>query len=208
MQQTGVAMTDISLVLVSHFHWDHVAELPALLNAVWLQREKVAGPITLAGPDGLSDWLNRIMADDREWLEELGLEVQELDEKPREFNALRVLSGRSFHTHNSLSFRLENIGGTALFYSGDMDYQESLLPFASAVDLAVVECSWPRLRQGEGHLDPRLASHFAARAGVRALLLTHFYQEFDSQALIAQVKAEFPGLVLIAEDLQVYPIPR
>jgi len=32
LNQADVAVTDISLVLISHFHWDHIAELPALLN--------------------------------------------------------------------------------------------------------------------------------------------------------------------------------
>jgi ribonuclease BN (tRNA processing enzyme) len=207
LHQAGVAVTDISLILISHFHWDHVAELPAFLNSVWLQRKEAKPSLSLAGPPGLSAWLDRIMAHDRDWLRDLDLSVHELDENPWEFGALRILSGRNFHTPYSLSYRLQNVHDIALFYSGDTDYQESLLPLASEADLALVECSWPRQRQGSGHLDPQLASRFAAAARVRTLLLTHFYQQTDVQRVIAQVKRGFSGSVLLAEDLKTYPIP-
>ncbi len=207
LNQVGVAVTDISLILISHFHWDHVAELPAFLNSLWLQREKAAGRLSLVGPPGFSAWLDRVMADDRGWLPDLDLGLHELNERPKELGALSVRAGRSFHTENSLSFRLENDEGTVLFYSGDMDYHASLLPLAAEADLAVVECSWPQQRRGDGHLDPRQASRFAAAARVRTLLLTHFYQEVAARSVIAQVRQEFPGSVLLAEDLHIYPIP-
>ncbi len=207
LNQAGVEVTDISLVLISHFHWDHVAELPAFLNSRWLQREKAAGRLSLAGPSGFYAWLDRVMADDRDWLPDLNLRLLELNEGPTKLGVLSVRAGRSFHTDNSLSFRLENGEGTVLFYSGDMDYQESLLPLAAEADLAVVECSWPQVRQGDGHLDPLQASRFAASARVRALLLTHFYQEVAGESVVARVKQEFPGPVLLAEDLKTYPIP-
>jgi ribonuclease BN (tRNA processing enzyme) len=208
LQQAGIAVTVISLILISHFHWDHVAELPAFLNSVWLQRENGACPLRLAGPVGLSAWLDRIMADDSDWLPDLNLECHELNGQPQTIGSLHILSGRNFHTENSLSFRVENIHGTSLFYSGDTDYQKSLVPLASEVDLAVVECSWTQQHRGNGHLDLQLASRFAAEARVRSLLLTHFYQEVDVQRIIPRVKREFSGSVLLAEDLRVYPIPR
>jgi ribonuclease BN (tRNA processing enzyme) len=208
MNQAGVEVTDISLVLISHFHWDHVAELPAVLNSLWLQREKAPGRLSLAGPSGFSAWLERVMADDRDWLPDLDLGIHELKEGRMELGSLSIRAGRSFHTDNSLSFRLENAEGTVLFYSGDMDYQESLLPLAAEADLALVECSWPQVRRGEEHLDPLQASRFAAAAGVRTLLLTHFYQEVDAQTVIATVKQGFPGSVFLAEDLRTYPISR
>jgi len=206
LNQAGVEVTDISLVLISHFHWDHVAELPAVLNSLWLQREKATGRLSLAGPSGFSAWLERVMADDRDWLPDLDLRIHELKKGPMELGTLSIRAGRSFHTDNSLSFRLENTAGTVLFYSGDMDYQESLLPLAAEADLALVECSWPQVRRGEEHLDPLQVSRFAAAANVRTLLLTHFYQEVDADAVIEKVKQGFPGTVLLAEDLQTYPI--
>jgi ribonuclease BN (tRNA processing enzyme) len=207
LNQAGVAVTDISLVLISHFHWDHVAELPALLNSLWLQRKQGASGLSIAGPLGLSAWLDRVMADDRNWLPDLELRLDELNEGPTQLGAFSVLAGRSFHTDNSLSFRLENVRGNSLFYSGDMDYEKSLLPLASEADLAVLECSWPRKRQGEGHLSLEQASRFATSAGARTLLLTHFDQEVAAQSTVARVKKDFSGSVLLAEDLRTYPIP-
>jgi ribonuclease BN (tRNA processing enzyme) len=207
MHRAGVGVTELSLILISHFHWDHVAELPALLNSIWLQRKKARGVLQLAGPPGLSAWVDRVMAEDRDWLAELKPRVSELGEEPEELAGLRVRAGRNYHTENSLSYRLENREGVALFYSGDMDYQEALLPLAARADLAVVECSWPERRRGSGHLDPRGASRFAAAAEVRALLLTHFYQEMDWNRLAARVQKEYSGPVLLAEDLRIYAIP-
>jgi ribonuclease BN (tRNA processing enzyme) len=207
LHQAGAAVTDISLVLISHFHWDHVAELPALLNSLWLQRGKTAAGLTLAGPSGLSAWMDRVMAEDRDWLADLGLRLCELNAKPVGIGALRVRAGRSFHTENSLSFRLQNPCGNTLFYSGDMDYHASLIELAAEADMAVVECSWPQGRREKGHLDPRLASRFAAEARVRMLLLTHFYQEVFGGAVIDEVKKRYTGPVLLAEDLQVHSIP-
>jgi len=119
----------------------------------------------VAGPPGLSAWLDRVMAEDREWMADLGLRPFEFHGQPGELGALRVRAGRSFHTENSLSFRLQNDRGESLFYSGDMDYHESLIGLAEHADMAVVECSWPQGRSEAGHLDPQLVSRFAA--GVR-----------------------------------------
>ena len=207
LQQTGTAVTQLSMVLISHFHWDHVAELPALLNSIWLQRAETEPGLVVAGPAGLPAWIDRVMVEDRDWLADLSLRIIELDDSPEEFAALQVRSGRSFHTENSLSFRIQTVDGTAVFYSGDMDYHESLIELAAGADMAVVECSWPQGRRESGHLDPQLASRFAAAARVRALLLTHFYQEVLVGSLIEEVSREYSGPVLLAEDLQVYSIP-
>ena len=49
----------------------------------------------------------------------------------------------------------------------------------------------------------------ASRAGARMLLLNHFVPiDFDREALLAEVSADFAGPIVIGEDLLTVEVPR
>jgi len=113
---------------------------------------------------------------------------------------LEARAGRTGHTDESLCFRLVDEAGRVFFYSGDTDYNEALVPFAEGADIAVIECSMPDDAKRDGHLTPALAARIGRLAGVRKLVLTHFYREVTAVDILSRARDVFPGPVLLAED--------
>lgn len=202
----GLSAEDLGPQLISHFHVDHVSDLAPLLQSRWLIRGGGRLEATLVGPRGLRAHLDWLRAGMGPWFADIDFRVTELSAGRAEVGGLSVHALPTGHTPESLCFRLEDADGRAVFYSGDTDYNEALLPAARGADLAVFECSAPDDRKREGHLTPRLAARLAARAGVRRLVLTHLYPEVLEVDIPAEVAAEYDGPFSVAEDGAVYSL--
>jgi ribonuclease BN (tRNA processing enzyme) len=53
----------------------------------------------------------------------------------------------------------------------------------------------------KGHLTPSLAGDIATRAGVKKLVLTHFYPECDQANIEQECRKTYDGPLVLAEDL-------
>jgi len=93
-------------------------------------------------------------------------------------------------------------------YSGDTGPCEALAELARGADLFLCECSLPDGMTIEGHLTPSGAGAAAAAAGVRRLVLTHFYPECDAADIEAQCRRTWQGPLTLAEDLMKLRIPE
>jgi ribonuclease Z len=113
--------------------------------------------------------------------------------------------------------RLEEVSvprpGQRFAFVMDTRLCDAVFALADGVDLLVVEATFleehAALAEQFGHLTARQAGRVAARCGVRRLVLTHFSQRYRDPARFAEeVRAVFDGDVILAEDLQVVPVPR
>ncbi len=206
LNEAGTPLSDIDLILISHFHLDHTSDLAPLLNSRWLQKSCRDRRLIIAGPVGLKKRFARLFGKEESWIHNLTLDLIELANSSRKIASLKLDTLLTPHTENSICFRLTDEEGSIVFYSGDTDYHESLIPLAREANLAIIECSWTEFPEGEGHLTPQLAGKLASKAQVKRLLLTHFYQEVSEQKVLKQVAKYFHGTVYLAKDLQVYPI--
>ena len=91
--------------------------------------------------------------------------------------------------------------GFSAVYTGDTDYSETIIDLAKDADLLICECALPDRHKVEGHLTPSLAGDLAAKAGVRKLVLTHFYPECDQEDIAAECRQTYSGPLVLAEDL-------
>ena len=90
---------------------------------------------------------------------------------------------------------------------------DGVFALAEGVDLLVVESTFlsedAALARQFGHLTARQAASVAAQCGVRRLVLTHFSQRYPDPAAFAEEAREvYDGDLVVAEDLQVVPVPR
>jgi ribonuclease BN (tRNA processing enzyme) len=67
--------------------------------------------------------------------------------------------------------------------------------------MLVSECAAPESAKIPGHLTPSEAGRIAAMAGVKKLVLTHFYPECDRNDMITPCGKEFDGPIILAEDM-------
>ncbi|GII74544.1 ribonuclease Z [Sphaerisporangium melleum] len=89
---------------------------------------------------------------------------------------------------------------------------EGVFTLADRADLLVIESTFldedARLAHDFGHLTAGEAGRVARECGVRRLVLTHFSQRYsDPAAFGAQAARQFPGEIVVAEDLTRVPVP-
>jgi ribonuclease BN (tRNA processing enzyme) len=65
----------------------------------------------------------------------------------------------------------------------------------------IVECSFPDGYKVDGHLTPAEIGQIATQAQVKEVVLTHLYPPCDQVDVVSQVKKQFGGDVIRAEDL-------
>jgi ribonuclease BN (tRNA processing enzyme) len=115
---------------------------------------------------------------------------------------MEIFSVPSAHSGPSLSYRIE-AEGSSVTISGDTDVTDNLAELARGTDVLICECSMPEGRKIPGHLVPSEAGDIARRAGVKRLVLTHFYPPCDEVNVAEQAARTFLGEITRAEDLMV-----
>jgi len=105
------------------------------------------------------------------------------------------------HNPESIAFRITGAGGRSVVYSGDTDYSENLIELSKNADLLICESALPDDYRIKGHLTPSLAGAIATRAGVKKLVLTHFYPECDKTDIELECRKTYAGQLVLAEDL-------
>jgi len=198
----GLAWEHVSHVALTHFHTDHVGELPALLFALRhaTHREE---PLVVLGPPGTVA-LMRSMADAfGPWLLDPGYPIGVLDLQSGEPFPLGAETTLDVHPtpHAPESVALAVQAPEArLVYTGDTGPSDDLAAWAAGADVLLAECSLPDDQAIDGHLSPRRAGALAAAARAKRLVLTHFYPAVETTDVRAGVAAAFEGPVTLAAD--------
>jgi len=200
----------IDLVLLSHLHPDHSADLVPLLFAAHSPVCKNPEPLQMYGPGGLKDLLGRLKDIYGSWLEprSRALEVTEWDiagpglELP---GGGRITPFPTEHAQDRLSqqtlgFVLEDGAGKKVVYSGDTGPCAALKDAARGADVLVVECSTPDELAIAGHLYPAAVAEICREARPARVILTHQYPAAAEIDLAAAVHAHYDGEVQQARD--------
>lgn len=213
LASAAIPVEAIRLVLITHFHPDHVADLAPLLLSRWLRNLGGSHELTIVGPVGLRDYLDWLTVMAHPWIDDYRIEIVELAGETSRFRyrkgggsaeILEIEARPTIHTESSICYRITDESDRSLFYSGDTDYDETLEGIMKGAALALVECSMPDDKKLKGHLTPRLAGKLAALAGVQELLLTHFYKEVLAVDILAEARSEFTGKIYLARELAAY----
>jgi ribonuclease BN (tRNA processing enzyme) len=203
LARSGLPWGEVEHLLISHFHTDHIAEIPALIFAL---RHALEVPRTASlqvwGPKGVRALLGSFADAFGAWILDPGfpIEIHELSAgTPVEIGGLVAQTIATPHTEESLALRLE---GEAIFgYTGDTGPAEELGPFFRGADLLLAECSLPDELALENHLTPSSLARLAQACAVPRLVVTHVYpqlQRLDVPDLIR--RAGFTGEIIMARD--------
>ncbi len=202
--EAGITYKDIDLLLYTHIHPDHSADLVSILFACKYAAQPRKKDLTLAGGPGFREYFEKLNAIYGPWIkpQEYRLTLKSASEKPRSFAGLRILSKSMAHLSGSVGYRIELNDGKSIAVSGDTDYCQNVVDLGFEVDLLVLECSFPDDRKVDGHLTASLAGRIGTECGCKRLLLTHLYPECDQIDILEQCRKAYntPGLFL-AEDL-------
>ena len=224
----GTKGAALEAILFTHLHSDHLVDLFQLVISSWHQGR--ARPQQIFGPAGTQRHVDELMALWRPELEQriaherrpstraLDLEVSEFAEGDvlRDGDiVVRAFAVRHQPVKFAYGFVFE-AGGRKLVFSGDTAYSPELIGAARGADVLVHECFIhremaiiPGVRTAEGlaavagyHTLSHEVGKVAAEADVRCLVLNHFVPvRFDRAALLAEVRRDYAGPIVIGEDL-------
>jgi ribonuclease BN (tRNA processing enzyme) len=231
-EASGARLADLQVILLSHLHVDHSADLPGLIKgSFFTDRDQ---DLPLYGPSG-----NTLMPATSEFARDLFASGQgafryldgylDGDEAYRLLphdvatdgrQPVTVLDDARFRlsavpVHHgpvpALAWRVD-IGGYSLVFSGDMNGDYHTLPLlARDADLLVAHNAVPEGASGVArrlHMPPSVIGSIAVAARVKSLVLSHRMQrtlgrEADTERLI---RVHYAGPLAFAEDGQCFPL--
>lgn len=200
--EAGATMSEVDLVLFTHFHADHSADFPALVKSSYFEDRSRALPVF--GPAGnerfpsTTEFLRALFDDKRGAWRYLGeylhggdsayaLKGRDVRLKPAELRRVYadggIVATATAVTHGSapaLAWRVD-IDGVRIVFSGDTNGSDpndggNLERLAENADLFVAHNAVPEGTIGPLralHMPPSVIGHIAASAKVKSLVLSH-----------------------------------
>jgi ribonuclease Z len=224
----GSRGASIDAIFLTHLHSDHVVDLFQLVISSWHQgRDR---PQRVFGPKGtrrmvdamLAMWKpeyeQRIAHEKRPSTRALELEVTEFEEGAVwDEGGTRVSAVAVRHQPVKYAYGFVFEGeGRRLVFSGDTAYCPELIAAGRGADVLVHECFIhremkivPGVRTEEGtaavasyHTLSHEVGRVATEMQARCLVLNHFVPvNFDRATLLAEVRRDYRGPIVIGEDL-------
>jgi len=230
-EEVNAKIEDLDIILLTHLHVDHTADLPALLKSSFFT--KASGDLHVYGPDD-----NNFMPSTKKFIERLFEEDSgawqylrdHLDGSARlQFKAHTIDESRKIKTiykqgdiritavsvHHgpipALAFRV-NIGDKSITFSGDMngDYH-TLELLAKGTDVLVAHNAVPKGARGVStqlHMIPNVIGKIAQKAQPKKLVLSHrmlrtLGKEKETKRVIRKY---YKGTVKFANDKSYYKV--
>lgn len=231
--ESGAQMSQLDVILFTHFHVDHSGDFPALIKSSWFEDRK--RPLPIYGPPGndfmpsTTEFVSDFFADNRgayRYLSELLAPGEEgsYTMQPHDViatstpmavfrsgdiaaSAVRVIHG----SVPALAWRIE-IGAKVIVFSGDTNGEgDGIVQLAKNADLFVAHNAVPEGATGierRLHMPPSVIGQIAQDARVKRLVLSHRMLRTlgKEDQTLSEIKKRYPGPVEFANDLDCFPV--
>jgi ribonuclease BN (tRNA processing enzyme) len=224
--QAQAKLGDLSLVIISHLHPDHVSDLPALL---WLSHQIRKDPLPIVGPSGndvapnFPTFLSRLFDEKNGAFQVLGptlgatqgktgggvrLDIGVVDATKlgpsTVFDRQGVTVTALGIPHGdipTLAYRVQTRDVSVVFSSDQTGTNPRFVEFAKGANVLVMHLNIAAGAKSPLHASPAVVGRVAQEAGVGRLIVSHISQ-FDLDAAIAELKKFYTGPLTIGSDLQ------
>jgi ribonuclease BN (tRNA processing enzyme) len=230
-EEVGAKIEDLDVILLTHLHVDHTADIPALLKSAFFT--KASGILHIYGADennfmpSTKEFIDRLFKDNKGAWQYLGdhldgsarlqLQAHNVDDSKKIQTLYRAgdihVSAISVH-HGpipAIAYRVD-IADKSITFSGDMngDYH-TLEILAKDTDILVAHNAVPKGASGVAtalHMTPDVIGKIAAKAKPKKLVLSHrmlrtLGQEKETKR---EIRKSFKGIVKFANDKSYYKI--
>ena len=203
--QTGSDRHTVQHLLFTHYHADHVSDfIPFFFDAVChSQFVEVRPSLTIHGPAGTKRFFQGIFRTFPNFSDApFPVTLHEVNRRSFRIGDTKVTPWPMTHSNRQvcLGYRLEYHGRSVAF-SGDAVVSPQLISLCRNVDLAILDCSFASSQPGGAHMHAEECGKVAQEAGVKRLVLSHFYQATDQSNVVTQASRFFSGPILKGKDL-------
>jgi ribonuclease Z len=202
LQQVGVTVNNITDLILTHAHPDHMGTLPLLLMDMWLLKRET--PLNIYGLAYTLDKAKALLTlfDYDKWAGLFPVNFISVsdnnEQKIIEAADIRVSTGPVKHLIPTVGVKAEfPVTGKTFVYSCDGEPSTGLDRLASGAFLLIQEAAGPV----KGHTSPEEAGRNATKAGAKELVLIHFDASQPEVDLLNEAKKHFTGKVVAAKDL-------
>ncbi len=202
LRKAGLDIENITDLILTHFHPDHISGVPLLLMDLWLLGRKE--DLNIFGLGYTLDRLETMMDlyGWNAWPDFFKVHMHRLPEE--EMNAVqaneqwRIYSSPVKHIIPNIGLRIEFVeSGKVLAYSGDTEPCDQVVRLGDKADILIHEATGSSL----GHSDAQQAGNTARKAGAQRLYLIHYPNgRFLDNHLLERAAKAYDGPVALAED--------
>jgi ribonuclease BN (tRNA processing enzyme) len=176
--ESGCTIDDVDVIVLTHFHVDHVVDLATFLFASNYGNQPRHKPLTLVGGVSFPTFYKRLLR----VYPSIGpktyaIKVETVSKGSLKLGDVSIETVRTKHNRESIGVRVTEKGRSATF-SGDTDYSANLIALAKATNVLVIECSFPQ-RKVKGHLNLDFVGKITKRAFPERVILSHLYPEWN-----------------------------
>ncbi|MCX5812561.1 MAG: ribonuclease Z [Proteobacteria bacterium] len=188
----GYIVNDIDVIMLTHFHVDHTADLSTFLFACNYGIKPRAEPLRVFGGPGIHKFYSRLL-NVYPWISPKSYQItlKSIYQGQEEVNDVLVRVARVNHNKESIGISVEK--GKKVVFSGDTDYSRNLMKLAYKADLLITECSFPE-RKVKGHINLSVLEKMVKQAQPERVIISHLYPEWDA------FKGVLHSPYLLAED--------
>jgi ribonuclease BN (tRNA processing enzyme) len=205
LMKAGVDRHKLRYILFSHFHADHFADfVHFFFDAVFYSKFVGTRPdLTIIGPRGTKKLFGVMLKNFPGFsAARFKTAIREVKDRTFMLGRTRITARTVEHSRrlHCLGYRIES-GGKVLAYSGDAMDCGGLRQLCRQADVAVLDCSFPVQRKGPNHMHAGDCGRVAAAAGVKRLILSHFYPVAERYDVKRQAARHFQGRIDKGRDL-------
>lgn len=201
-------ITKIEHIFISHLHVDHISDIVALIQSLWLSGyDKM---LNVYGPSQIQK-MAVLLAEIFPYLKgKVKMKYHQLEPgflaKVKEWTVLAFPVDHG--DIEAYGFHIE-AEGKRVVYSGDTRPCKEMIKHAKGADLLIHECSMPDRMKGEmvaaTHTTPGDLGKLAAEANVKALVLVHMYPELLEELgdALRSIRSSYSGKIIVPRDTQI-----
>jgi len=230
-EEVGAKIADLQVILLTHLHVDHTADIPVLLKSAFFTQ--ASGQLPVYGPNknafmpSTTNFIKRLFQDNKGAWQYLGdylngsaklqLKAHNIDKtlKGKIIYAQGNIHITAVSVHHgpipAIAYRV-NIGSKSITFSGDMngDYH-SLEKLAKGTDILIAHNAVPKGASGVAaqlHMTPDIIGQIAGKTKLKLLILSHRMSRTlgREKETKKEIRKYYKGTLKFANDKSSYRI--
>ncbi|SKC79755.1 MBL fold metallo-hydrolase [Maledivibacter halophilus] len=197
------SLEELDTIILTHLHSDHISDIMIMRYALGINQAKgkIKKSIPLYAPQDPLETYNKIQYKDAFILNELN------ERTLLNIGDMRITFEEMSHPVKTFAVIVEK-NNKKFVYTSDTKYCNNLAKIAKDADVLLCECNIMEedLTEDVYHLSTKQVGELSTSLGVKKLLLTHIWPEYDLSSILNEVKTYYPGDVEIAAEFKTYEI--